>query len=335
MTSPEAILTVFAQDLKPGYLYELFKKGTKVVLLKNDHRVGELWTETLESRVGETLRSGYRRKAWESNIFDIARNHQSGELVFGDMLRFSPGEYGHWARKVKVFSKNGSSNMQTVPSCFIDGDERVAYSEKTLQKVWALLGEILESAVPGKGTLSGYAVSIEILKYPNSPNDLMNVIDLLADASGGWTRLGRTLDTYKGRAAGIFKATLIRDCFAVASLVPGINRLLHWINTFFVNAQQRHIPKKSVVIGADHVDGSKYFTCLAGDRKNIKTQIHTGKDWMDLDLTPNTLAIFPSQKSAKGFGMTPTRHRIFIQEDHDCRSGSKNNVTLSFAIVDR
>lgn len=334
--SPEAIVTVSAEDLKPGYLNELFNKGVKVVLLKNDDRVGNLWTEIMESSVCKTLRSGYQHNAWESSIFDIARNHQSGEFHLGDMLRFTLGGYAHWARKVKAFQLDGSSNVETIPPCFVDGDKCVEYSQDTLQKVLALLSEILESAVlTERSRFSSYAVTIEILKYPDSPNELVSIIDLLSDASGQWARLGRTLDAYKAMAAGIFNSKFIRDCFAIGSLAPGINRVLHWINAFFVNAQKPQLPKNSVIIGADHVDGIKYFTCLAGDRKNIKTQIHTGKDWMDLDLTTNTLAIFPSQKSIKEFGMTPTRHRILLQEDQDGRIGSKNNVTLCLTIADR
>ncbi len=333
-TGAEVIVALCAQDVKPGHLNQLFRNGTKVVLLKNDPRIGKMWTNTMVSSVCETLQLDFRRKAWDGSIFDIARNHQPGELCVGDMLRFIPDGIGQWARKVKVSPIDGSSKLQTIPGCFVDGAERVMYREEHLQEVCALMREIFESAVPKNHPLSGYAMTIEILKYPQSPNDLRNLIALLADSSGQWTRLGQTLDTYKAMAAGIFQTKYIRDCFAVSSLVPGVKTLLHWVNACFAHEQKLHRPTNSIVIGADHVDLSKYFSCLAGDRDNIRTQIYTGKKWMDVDLTPNTLAIFPSQKSRKAFGLTPTRHRVLFEENQGGRSESKDNVTLGFFITD-
>jgi hypothetical protein len=233
-----------------------------------------------------------------------------------------------------IFQESDHQELQVIPESFWNGNERLSLSPDLLRTIWELMSYICRSAwLDGPEPLP-YAVAIERLKYPNSTAEMDKLFHLLADSGGRWTHIGQRVDAYKAMATGPFDTKIIRDLFALSSLIPGVHQLLHRVNKFFRNFSRRDVPQAMRMIGDPHVDGNKILTALTSDRDVLVTEMYDGRDWLELPLSPNTLTIFPSKQSIP-LGMTPTVHRILMKEqDHNSVSSSPN-VTLSIAIVGR
>jgi len=329
---PEGIVVISPQDLKPGLLGKLFHSGIKVVILK-DPRIAKIWEGFLGSPNSNFENSLPIRMPWQENLYSMACNHAPNDVSLGDMLRFTPGIIGHIARKMKIFPVSDGNVMQAIPEYFLQRNEKLFYSDQLLQLVWELMSDVFKSTAPDISP-APYAVNIDILKYPNAV-ELEMVCALLADASGKWTQIGYKIDTYKGIAKGVFDKKIIRDLFGLSLLVPGMNILLRKLNTILNRNAKRSGANGMLTIGAEHVDSSKLLTGLVSDRDILKTQIYTGKCWVDLSLTPNTMAIFPSMRITKDSGFAPTWHRILLEKKAPGSGKSKQNVTLSLSITDR
>jgi len=333
-TDREPLIKVSRDDLKPGRLAQLFQGGAKAVILTGDQRIAQLWEGLCGANPGNATRAREERLPWESSILDTAWNHRSGATELGDMLRFVPGALGHIARKMIIFQESDCQELQVIPDSFWNGNERISLSPDLLRTAWDLMSYIFRSAwLDGPEPLP-YAVAIERLKYPSSAAELDKLCHLLADAGGQWTHIGQRVDAYKAMATGPFDTKIIRDLFALSSLIPGVHQLLHRVNKFLRYFSRRDVPRAMRMIGDPHVDGSKIFTALTSDRDVLVTEMYDGRAWLELPLSPNTLTIFPSQQSTP-LGMIPTVHRILMKEqDHNSVSSSPN-ITLSLAIVDR
>ena len=81
------------------------------------------------------------------------------------------------------------------------------------------------------------------------------------------------------------------------------------------------------------MDGSKALTALASDRDVLRTEVYDGKEWLELPLTNDSLAILPSRKLDRGLGVPPTWHRVLIDERRES-DRPRPNVTLAFGVVD-
>jgi hypothetical protein len=333
--SAKAIQELAYHDLTPGKLGELFCRGAKTILIVDDSRVGWLWQE-LVGRDAETAANvGSTLKLWETNIRNIARNHRSGDILAGDMLRFVPGLYAHLARKIILFPEADGKEFRTVPEYFWVDNQPMMFPKATFHVAYELISDIITSIFPAAYNSpwqSDTCVAIEILKYLNTPEDADQMSTLLADAGSRWTLMGHRLDTHKAMAVGAFNTRFVRDLFAFASLIPGVRRWLHMMNRLARSYESKNVPETFRVIGKPHVDSGKIFTALVSDREELKTEVYDGNRWLELPLTPRSIAIFPSPALSKECGIAPTAHRILQRTAKRCRDNlHKPNITLIFA----
>ena len=154
-------------------------------------------------------------------------------------------------------------------------------------------------------------------------------------SAGFWSQLGHRIDANKKDAVGVFDKKGLRDVFAMASLIPGLKRLMMTLNERMSAARGNSLPKDHYVIGGAHVDSNKYLTALSGRRDNLETQILWAGNWISLPVTGDTLAIFPSAKISSLTKTSATRHRVLLWEPKDNEDIAGQNITLSLSIVDR
>lgn len=330
----DTIVQCSRPDLQPGKLGTLFREGAKAAVVNNDPRVKWLWDSFLGLHNGSDLRVREMSYPWESTVEDIARNHQAGSVVLGDMLRFAPGALGHIARKSVLF-KDSHNEIKTIPDKFYTKKSSMRFKMEALEATWDLMQDILRSTLPQNCVFPNYAVKIELLKYPNTPADLDKISTLLSDASGYWTQIGMQLDQHKARAASLFDFRWMRDLYALGTLIPGVNNVLRRINGSLLRFSKKHVPENAMIIGDPHVD-AKILTTLMSDRDVLKTEVYEnrrGRGWVELPLSCNSLAIFPSNLLSKKFKISPTTHRILLKKHNDGHEICKSNVTLNLSLI--
>lgn len=254
----------------------------------------------------------------------------------GDMIRFLPGYYSHFARKLILYSDSANGKIRTIPEKFWSGEIPQMYPSEVLQTAWELATDIFKSCLPEEFDYPNYAVSVELLKYPRSLKELRSLCDLVADSDGGvWTDHGRKLDIYRGKviAGSPFDKKIVGRIFRFGSKIPGINLFLELLNR---SVFYRYLsPKDAAAIGPPHTDGIRTLTLLAGERDTIFTEIYDGKRWHEIPLTSKSLYILPSEFLSNKIGIKPTFHRISIRNNIGVNSeSSKPNVTLLLGIVD-
>ncbi len=330
----EAIVTYSRDDLEPGRLGDTFRAGAKAVVLEDDYRVREIWGRILGSPDWAIDACCGPMFSWESNLLTLARNHETGNLSSGDMLRFVSQGIAHIARKVLLWP-DPDGRMKAVPDSFYIGSDKVALPDDLLRTTWDLMADIVHSAFPRNYALPPYCVSIEILQYPKSLSDLDQIFNLLKDSGGAWTRLGYKLDAHRIIASGIFDKKVIRELFALALLIPRINPILIRMNNFLKKPNEQDIPADTRIIGEPHIDGEKIITALAGDRDTIRTEIYKENHWLELGMTPHALAIFPSNQMDKQLGILPTKHRVLLQTHTNSPNTSRPNITLALTAKPR
>lgn len=326
VTSPvmyrdRAIVHCSNNEIVPGKLGELFQQGAKALLL-DDHRAALIWKwmmdpQTPTGALGSGLLSGR-----EDFLFQIARNHITGNLNAGDMLRFTPGGIGHIARKI-VFVREENGAFKTIPRSFSEGTIPL----ELLDTAWSIMTDLLHSTFPTQISLPKYKVSLELLKYPGSFEEIEHISSLLGDSSGRWTRMGMAMDAWKGQAAGLFDVKFFRDFTAIASVIPVLNRILRAINDRMVPYSHKSVPDGTSLVGAPHCDGSKILTVLLGDRSTLTTEVYTGQEWKTLPVASNRMAILPSEQIDPRLGIVPTLHRILIQDRLHSNQPVKHNIT--------
>ena len=252
-------------DLRPGRLGELFLQGAKVAILEGDPRVGQLWELLLGPKESGSEKTRVERMGWADSLLNMAWNHQSNNMVSGDMLWFTPERIGYIARKIIIFPSPDGQSLQTTPELFWSGDYRMRLPNRVSQLAWELMSDILRSTVLDKFEKGDYAVSLGLLKYPNSFAEFEKIWTLLTDSnhSDRWARMGQRLDSTKGKAAGVFDNNGLRDLFAFASLIPGLGALVHKLNRALDGNGEGTVPENFRIIGAPHTDGTKWITCLA------------------------------------------------------------------------
>jgi hypothetical protein len=325
---------ISVEELTSGAIVKLFYQGAKVVILK-DVRILEVWKEICERKVNEDkVNPNLNIPLFSDSIFDMSENHFQGNMCLGDMARFTPGAFAHIARKVSIYPSITQGEMEKFPVSYSNGSGTFIYSEEVLGKVWRIMSEVVASMFPAPNGLPNYAVNIEVLRYPKSVKELKSIFSLIEDSSGIWSRVGHQLDGHKGNAKGMFNHRIVRDCFALGSLIPCLRVLLNYLNQFFCTHAENMLPENTVVIGGDHIDGGKFFSCLTGERENVVTQIYADGKWLDLPLDSQSVAIFPGGQIARINQMSPTRHRILMREFPD-PSGDKENISLILSAMPR
>ncbi len=329
------IMPCTTQDLHSGKLRGLFEQGTKAVVLQGDPRIPWLWKSLIELQNGGHAIINGPKGPWETNIQNLALNHRPNDVYLGDMLRFTPGALAHIARKVLIF-KDSDDQIRAIPDKFNNHEGNVALKQEIYQTVWGICQDLLRSTLPEKSDFKKFAVKIDMLHYPDSTEDLDRIFALLADASGGWTRLGMQIDRTKAKANCFFDVKAIRDLFALGSLIPGINILLRKINGFLLEFSQKKVPNDTFLVGEPHIDGPNILTALMSDRDLLCTEVHGGEaGWLELPLSTEALAIFPSEQLGKMSTILPTVHRILFKKTNSSGEINKPNITLNLSVIHR
>ena len=317
-------------ELKPGRVGQLFHKGVRAIHLQGDDRIAALWSELVL-----TPTEGTRRAFWQRGIADFARNHSATEMDVGDILRFCPGLFGHIARKTILYQEEGDQDIKMIPEYFWCEGERESWPQDILRVAWELASDIFKSVLPPTFNYPYYAVGLELLKYPSCLVELENIFNLLADSSGGWARIGQQMDTYKAMAEGLLDRKILRDLFALGSLVPGLRQSLHAFNQSLRPFSRYQVPDDAHIIGPPHTDASRTISCLGGDRDRITTEIYDGHQWHKLGFTPDSLYVFPSDALSNELNFEPTIHRYSTTKDRTYPVTDKPNVTLMIGIVNK
>lgn len=256
-------------------------------------------------------------------------------MLAGDMLRFEPGRIVYTARKFIAYRSVGDQSLRSYPETFTAGSESAPVPLTILELAFDLMLEIFASAIPWSfDSQSSYVVQIEILIYPESSSDVEGLRAMLADSCGRWSRWGSLIDAYRNNAHGIFDRKLIRDIYALGSMMPFVGGVLRSLDKRMASAIAESVPNKHFLLGRSHVDDGKYLTALAGIRDNLYTQVLAGEAWIPLQVVPDTLAIFPSSKITALTGIPATYHRVLLRELNG-NATNGGNVSLALSVVDR
>ena len=94
----ETIVSCSLSDLQGGKLETFFRQGAKVAIVEDDCRVRWLWDSLLGQQNGANSGGRTESNPWDISILNVGRNHFPGNVRYGDMLRFIPGEIAHIAR---------------------------------------------------------------------------------------------------------------------------------------------------------------------------------------------------------------------------------------------
>src|SRR6185437_10541160 len=100
------ISSISRRELRAAELSRLFVGGAGAVMLRGDGRVQRLtdaileWLEVAE-RHGPNWQDPFGK-----NLVNLARNHVTGNMLLGDILRFEPGRIVHIARKFIVYERS-------------------------------------------------------------------------------------------------------------------------------------------------------------------------------------------------------------------------------------
>ena len=328
---PNAIENISRCELKPGILGKYLVSGSKVIRLIDDARVTQLWNRLLDSQNDgiNTL-----TKPWETDLANMARNHQAKNISLGDMLRFVPGHYGSIIRKFRIFPSPDKTEMQCIPNQFWSLNQRVSLSDDVLQLAWEVMSDLLNAMLPKNFDYPPYAVDIQLVKYMTSSEDLDRIFDLLADSGSIYTRFGHKLDEYRAMATGPFDLRYVRDIFGWGCTVPRINTWLFKINEKFKASSAKHVPENYRILGIPHLDGYKFFSALISERDVIRTEIYDDEKWVELPMSSDNIIIFPAKDNVnKQLGIKPTWHRVLLNNKSDETIPEKPNVTLLMGIV--
>jgi len=325
------VADVTTKDLANGLLVDRFRQGAKAIVFNGDERIQWLYDAMVTNEAGHTTHLGL---PWHEPLEIIARNHIPGDTHIGDMIRFVPPGFAHFARKIAILQEEPSGPLRTIPESFSTDSGRKMVDQRIAQTAWDLATDIFRGFMAPDVRCSPYVVLVEVIGYPKSSNDVDRTTALIRDAAAGWTRLGQRLDSEKARlaCAGYSSFSRSLDILALSSLVPGLRLVTRRILSNWERRRINATPPGFRVIASPHIDGSKILTCLAGDRETVRTEIRSGDEWIELPVVSNALAVFPSFDIAKYAHIDPTEHRVLMDTT---RVASKNNVTLTLTVADR
>ena len=334
--SAHAISQVDRKDLSPGALWKIFESGAKAVCLNEDHRIRELWERVVYNNPPEPSGSFGWKDFWNNGVLTFAKNHVESKTDYGDLFWFEPEAYGYVARKIVTYPDPVTGQMQTFPKyIFNDDGELAQLSQDTLKLAWELAMEILTYALPQKDLdPSDFVVHLELLKYPDSHHDLMQVYNLI-NAGSAWKRVGIKLDHARIRARGPFAGRFIRDVYAWFSILPGTGELFQKANGLFGRSDFYKLDSGYVPVGQAHVDGCRFLTILAGERDVMKTEAYSDGKWEELPISSDRVVIFPGTAYDPNNRIRPTIHRYSIRKQQPESAQKSLNLTLLLGISTR
>lgn len=328
----EPILSITPHEVERGELLRSFQKGRAAVILSGERRIQRLFQSVVDWLGLDGSISG---ESFGGNLVDLARNHLKENPNAGDMLRIQPGVFGHVARKFLVFRDAVDQSLMAFPNAFYLNNRRVPVPYGILESVWSLMSEVLMSAMPRHVNVLAYAAEVDVLVYPVSGPKVEELHTLLSDSCGAWSRLGHRIDANKGSAAGMFDKKIVRELFAIASLIPGLRELVTMLNERMSTADGSSLPDDYYVIGGPHIDEGKYLTGLIGRRHNLHTEICWDKRWIPVPVSSETMTIIPCLQISSLNDIPATRHRVVLQSSLGNENTTAKNVTLSLSIVAR
>jgi hypothetical protein len=331
-----AISHVNINDLKPGALWNLFESGAKAVCLEDDHRVTELWERVANNNPPEPSGSSGWKEFWNNGILTFAKNHFKSKTDYGDLFWFEPEAYGYIARKVVIFPDAVTGEMQVFPkTIFNDNGEVALLSQDALKLAWELAMDILSCALPQEDLdPSDFVVHLELLKYPDSYQDLERMFNLV-NAGSAWKRVGIKLDQARIGARGPFAGRFVRDGYAWLSILPGIGKSLQKANHVFGRSDFHKQESGYAPVGEAHVDGCRFMTLLASDRDVMKTEAYCDGKWEELPMTSDRLVMFPGSYFDPKNRVQPTIHRYSIRKEAPESAPRRPNLTLLLGISTR
>jgi len=297
--------------------------------VENDDRILKLWDALFGSDDGKRE---YSREVlpWEGSLLDMARNHHARKDVgshIGDVLFYSQCHLAYIARKIILFEDTDNKKLRTIPECFFNGSRRFILSERIRKLVWELGSEVFQSATPAGSKPPSYRMSIERLKYEDCFSDVEKMTLLLKNSSDIWSRIGRKVDDQKKTAAGPLNRRYVSDLFGLLCQIPGIRFFVRRLNEFFrSSSKMESIEDNAKIIGQSHTDG-RLITCCSSVRHSIKTEIFDGKNWIELPLTRDLLAIIPGS-GLENYGIYPTMHRVLHLTGTNRSASTGTNKTL-------
>jgi hypothetical protein len=329
-----SVVQCFPDDLQPEKFEAIFQGGAKAVILQNDDRVRQIW-EGLLGITNHHESSSYNEGVhpWNNNILDIAGNHRSRVTSMGDVFLFMPGYLAQICRKIVIFPTS-HGRMKTIPEDFSVGSQRVLFPQDALKVLWELMSDVLRSTLPVNIPQRPYALKIELIKYPNSTEDVEKVASLLLDGFGNFAHLGYRLERARCDAVGVFDIKGVRLLYALSTLIPGIKILSAKLNAMMKRFSKKNAPEGTQMIVNPHIDYDRVLTALISDRAVVGTEVFDGKNWVDLPLTPTSLAIFPSRDVGQHAGISPSLHRVYIKDQANCPVEQKPNITISIGVIE-
>lgn len=321
------IVQIDLADVTPGSLMALFKSGAVAVQINGDPRIRRLWDCIIPHMAGVDI-NVTERLPWECGIAEIARNHRSrsGLDCIGDVLHFSPERIAYIGRKLEVTRDGETGNMLCDPPAFIQDGQWFRPDDQVLKLCWDIGSDILAGFITPGLALSKYRVVMHRLKYEQVHKDIENMFALIKSTVGRWSQLGYRLDHYRETARGPFARWGLRDIFAILRVMPGLGKLMQWVNDLFAVQGNHAISERTRLIGKHHFDG-RIFSALCGDRDTIRTEVFDGANWYPLPISLDTLLVFPGL-GARRFGVRPTLHRVLHTNLEDSSVGNAPNVTL-------
>jgi hypothetical protein len=250
------------------------------------------------------------------------------------MVRFVPKSLGHIARKFLVYASATDSSLEVLPATFCSGNRRARVPREIVELSWNLMSELVASVLPLRASGVAYGVEVDIQVYGNSSSELRSLHSLLADSAGFWSRLGHQVDASKEDAAGFLSRRGVRDCFGIASQIPGLRRTMAALNARMPVTDEHLSRKGSQLIGCAHIDETKYLTGLMGRRRNLETQYFWEGQWFSLPISEDGMVVVPSGKARTAGNAPATFHRVLVHDVSDDLEALPQNVTLSLAVVD-
>lgn len=319
-----AIFEIGWEELQQGVLAAAFARGAVAAVLHSDGRLRRLWKRLLEDPA--------ERLPWEAPLIDIARNHHGNSDItasLGDVYYFQPGRHGYIARKIEIDRSRGADKMEVRPALFRQGESRFTPSSETIADCCRAADLIALAMTPAGEDVRNYKIAVQRLKYQRDMNELGQLAELTSNSLGRWGRVGFTIDRHREELAGPLSRKGPADLMGLLMMMPVVRSVAGAANAVAGRFDRRHKldPGDSVVEGP-HCD-SRFFTALCGLRENIRTEVYDGRQWQELPVGLDSVAVFPGHLAQRKYGMRPTMHRV-LQSSATVTAGDARttNVTL-------
>jgi len=308
-----SIIYIEQHDLSPGALIDIFKSGAIAVILKNDPRIGELWSALLAPNTDTVRRKSNEILPWEGSFLDIVKNFHpdlSIDEEIGDCIYGRPGCLTYIARKVSLSRPSDWQDLVCVPDHFYVGDTCCPLDTSSMELVWTLGSEILRSL---QLSSLDHSMHIHRLRYESSVSELNKRISLLEKAMGLksqnnnlYHRLATTTPHGSKRILNIVKRH------------PWLRRTLARTPEVILRVMGLTADEDgTIILGEAHTD-ERIFAGLIADRSNVVTEVWCGNDWRQLPLAKDRMAIVLGRKAQEFLDLSPTWHRVILNDG--CRN---------------